>query len=148
MGEGPAFSASAWRVKARDGWIGWSDGARRENLPRVVSNSRFLICPWVKVQNLASHVLGQAWRGLRADWQERYGFEPVLLETFVDRSRFSGSFIGPPIGSLGKTSGRGRQDREKTFPLSEKDVYVYRLSKKAREVLCHAASKKSRASHA
>ena len=61
---GLAFSASAWRVKARDEWIGWSDRARKENLHKVVSNSRFLILPWVKVQNLASHVLGQACAGL------------------------------------------------------------------------------------
>src|SRR5262245_7792389 len=88
---GLAFSASAWRVKARDRWIGWSDSARKENLHQVVSNSRFLILPWVKVQNLASHMLGQAIGRLRADWQERYGFSPVLLETFVDRSRFNGS---------------------------------------------------------
>jgi hypothetical protein len=139
---GLAFSASAWRVKARDGWIGWSDRARRENLPKVVSNSRFLILPWVKVQNLASHVLGQAIGRLRADWQERYGFEPVLVETFVDRSRFSGaSYRAANWLYAGKTSGRGRQDRNKTFPLSEKDVYVYSLSKKAREVLCSVESK-------
>ena len=139
---GLAFSASAWRVKARDGWIGWSDRARRENLPRVVSNSRFLILPWVKVQNLASHVLAQVIGWLRADWQERYGFEPVLVETFVDRSRFSGaSYRAANWLYVGQTSGRGRQDREKTFPLSEKDVYVYRLRKQAREVLCSAASK-------
>ena len=66
----------------------------------MVSNSRFLILPWVKVQNLASHVLGQAMGRLRADWQERYGFEPVLLETFVDRSRFTAVVIGPPIGFM------------------------------------------------
>ena len=108
---------------------------------KVVSNSRFLICPWVKVQNLASHVLAQAMGRLRADWQERYGFEPVLLESFVDRSRFSGaSYRAANWLYVGKTSGRGRQDREKTFSLSEKDVYVYRLSKKAREVLCSTAS--------
>jgi Domain of unknown function (DUF4338)/Transposase DNA-binding/Transposase Tn5 dimerisation domain len=139
---GLAFSASAWRVKGRDGWIGWSDRARRENLPKVVSHSRFLILPWVKVQNLASHVLGQALGRLRADWQERYGFEPVLVETFVDRSRFSGAcYRAANWLYVGKTSGRGRQDRKKIFPLSEKDVYVYSLSKKAREVLCSAESK-------
>ena len=139
---GLAFSASAWRVKARDGWIGWSDRARRENLPQVVSNSRFLILPWLKVQNLASHVLGQAMGRLRADWQERYGFEPVLVETFVDRSRFSGAcYRGANWLYVGKTSGRGRQDCKKTFSLSEKDVYLYSLSPKAREVLCSAASK-------
>lgn len=139
---GLAFSASAWRVKARDGWIGWSDRARRENLHKVVSNSRFLICPWVKVKNLASHVLGQAIGRLRVDWQERYGFEPVLVESFVDRSRFLGtSYRAANWLYMGKTSGRGRQDREKTFSLSPKDVYVYSLRKKAREVLCSARSK-------
>lgn len=138
---GLAFSASAWRVKARDRWIGWSDQARKENLHQVVSNSRFLILPWVKVQNLASHVLGQAACRLRADWQERYGFSPVLLETFVDRSRFSGSsYRAANWLYLGQTSGRGRQDRGKTFSLSPKDVYVYKLCPKACEVLCRAES--------
>jgi Domain of unknown function (DUF4338)/Transposase DNA-binding/Transposase Tn5 dimerisation domain len=138
---GLAFSASAWRVKARDRWIGWSDRARKENLHRVVSNSRFLILPWVKVQNLASHMLGQAIGRLRADWQERYGFSPVLLETFVDRSRFNGSsYRAANWLYVGQTSGRGRQDRKKTFSLSPKDVYVYKLCQKAREVLCRAES--------
>jgi Druantia protein DruA/Transposase DNA-binding/Transposase Tn5 dimerisation domain len=138
---GLAFSASAWRVKARDHWIGWSDRARKENLHKVVSNSRFLICPWVKVQNLASHVLGQAMGRLRADWQERYGFEPVLLETFVDRSRFLGtSYRATNWLCVGQTAGRGRQDRQKTFSLSRKDVYVYSLRQKAREILCSAGS--------
>ena len=72
----------------------------KKTLHKVVSNSRFLICPWVKVRNLASHVLGQAMGRLRADWQERYGIEPVLLETFVDRSRFWGVLIAPPIGFM------------------------------------------------
>ena len=136
---GLAFSASAWRVKARDQWIGWSDRARKENLHKVVCNSRFLILPWVKVKNLASHVLGQATCRLRADWQERYAFEPVLLETFVDRSRFTGScYRAANWLYSGQTSGRGRQDQKKTFSLSAKDVYLYRLSEKAREVLCSA----------
>lgn len=65
---GLSFSASAWCVKARDQWIGWSHGARKENLHQVVSNSRFLICPWVNVRNLASHVLAKATARLPGDW--------------------------------------------------------------------------------
>jgi hypothetical protein len=138
---GLAFSASAWRVKARDHWIGWNDRARQENLHKVISNSRFLILPWVKVQNLASHVLGQASCRVRADWQERYGFEPVLLETFVDCSRFLGiSYRAANWLCVGQTAGRGRQDRKKTFSLSRKDVYVYSLRQKVREILCSASS--------
>ena len=134
-----AFSAAAWRVKARDQWIGWSDCARQQNLHQVVSNSRFLIAPWVKVKNLASHVLAQSARRLREDWQRRYGFEPVLLETFVESGHFVGtSYRAANWQYVGQSVGRGRQDREKTFALSPKDVYVYPLREKAREVLCAA----------
>lgn len=134
-----AFSAAAWRVKARDRWIGWSDGARRENLAKVVCNSRFLILPWVKVKNLASHVLSKSMRGLGADWQERYGFAPLLLETYVESGRFVGSsYRAANWQRVGQSVGRGRQDRARSFPVPHKDVYVYALSKHAREVLCRA----------
>jgi hypothetical protein len=100
-----------------------------------------LILPWVKVQNLASHVLGQAMGRLRADWQKRYGYEPVLVESFVDQSRFLGtSYRAANWLCVGQTAGRGRQDRKKTFSLSQKDVYVYSLRPKAREILCNAGS--------
>jgi hypothetical protein len=138
---GLAFSASAWRVKTRDQWIGWSDRARKENLHQVVSNSRFLILPWIKVPNLASHVLAKVLGRLRADWQRRYGFAPVLVESFVDQSRFLGtSYRAANWLCVGQTAGRGRQDRKKTFSLGRKDVYVYSLHKQAREILCGAGS--------
>ena len=81
---GLAFGAAAWQLKARDEWIGWSVSARRQNLNRVVANSRLLILPYVRIPHLASHVLGLALRGLRQEWKERYGYEPLLVETFVD----------------------------------------------------------------
>jgi uncharacterized protein DUF4338/transposase-like protein/transposase Tn5 family protein len=134
-----AFSAAAWRVKARDQWIGWSEAARKEHLAKVVSNSRFLILPWVKVPHLASHVLSQVAQRLRADWQERYGFEPVLLESFVERGRFLGTcYRAANWQHVGKSLGRGRQDRTKSFSVPEKDVYVYPLSVKVKEILCQA----------
>lgn len=137
-----AFSAAAWRVKARDRWIGWSDGARRENLSKVVCNSRFLILPWVKVKNLASHVLAKAARTLCADWQERYGFAPVLLETYVESGRFKGSsYRAANWQCVGQSVGRGRQDRARSFSVPHKDVYVYALKKQARKVLCRALTK-------
>jgi hypothetical protein len=137
-----AFSAAAWRVKARDQWIGWSDCARRENLAKVVGNSRFLILPWVKVKNLASHVLAQSMRRLGADWKERYGFAPVLVESFVESGRFKGtSYRAANWANVGQSVGRGRQDRARSFSVPPKDVYVYALSKQAREVLCRAEPK-------
>jgi len=70
---GLAFSAAAWQLKARDGWIGWTAAARRQNLSRVIANSRFLIRPELEVPDLASHVLKLALGRVVGDWQQRYG---------------------------------------------------------------------------
>ena len=134
---GLAFSAAAWHVGARDEWIGWSEAARRENLPRVVCNSRFLIIP--RVAHLASHVLSMAVGRLQKDWVQRYGWVPVLLETYVDRDRFRGTcYRAANWQKVGATKGRGRQDRERSHAVAIKDVYVYSLQKDARAVLCAA----------
>ncbi|MDZ4345277.1 MAG: DUF4338 domain-containing protein [Candidatus Binatia bacterium] len=134
-----AFSAAAWRVKAREQWIGWSDTARQNHLEKVVCNSRFLICPWVRVPHLASHVLAKSSRRLGADWQERYSLAPLLLETFVERGRFRGTcYRAANWVYVGKSQGRGRQDRTKSFSLGAKDLYVYPLRKRVRDVLCAA----------
>jgi hypothetical protein len=134
---GLAFSAGAWRVEARDRWIGWSEEARKRHLEKVVCNSRFLILPQVQVPNLASHVLSLSAKRLPRDWFERYGFEPVLLETFVERDRFHGScYRAANWQYVGSTCGRGRQDRERMNSVPVKDVYVFALRQDAREVLC------------
>jgi hypothetical protein len=134
---GLAFSGSAWRVEARDRWIGWSEEARKSHLGKVVCNSRFLILPQVKVTNLASHVLSLAAKRLPEDWLERYGFEPVLLETFVERERFQGTcYRAANWQYAGSTRGRGRQDRDRRCAVPIKDVYVFPLRQEAKEVLC------------
>jgi len=134
---GLAFSAAAWTVEGRDRWIGWSDGARRKHLDKVVCNSRFLILPQVKVPHLASHVLSLCAKRLPQDWVERYGVEPVLLESFVERERFKGScYRAANWQYVGSTSGRGRQDRDRSCSVAVKDIYVYPLRKHARQMLC------------
>lgn len=136
-----AFSAAAWQVSARDQWIGWSREARQKNLSRVVNNSRFLILPWVRVSHLASHVLALAVRRLAGDWQARYGYEPVLLETFVEKGRFRGtSYRAANWVHVGSSAGRGRQDRRNEAAVSVKDIYVYPLAARAREQLCEGAT--------
>lgn len=123
------FSSPAWRLAARDRWIGWDDATRLRNLQRVVSNSRFLILPWVRVKNLASRVLSQAVRCLARDWPQRYGVEPLLVETWVDAQRFRGtSYRAANWQLLGTTSGRGRMDREhRRHGRAPKTVLVYPL---------------------
>jgi len=133
---GLAFSAAAWRLESRDEWIGWADPARRENLNRVVANSRFLIAPHVKVANLASHVLGLAVRRIRSDWMDRYGEDPVLIETFVETQRYRGTcYRAANWIEVGETKGRGRQDRQNRQDVPVKKVLLYALDPQAREVL-------------
>jgi hypothetical protein len=127
------FSSPAWRMAARDAWIGWDDATRQRNLQRVVNNSRFLILPWVRVKNLASMVLSQAARRVCGDWPRRYGVEVLLLETLVDTSRYSGHcYQAANWIRLGETSGRGRMDREHLrHGAAPKTVLVYPLMKDA-----------------
>jgi hypothetical protein len=132
-----AFGSAAWRVRARDEFIGWSEPARRANLGAVVSNSRFLIAPQVKVKNLASHVLGMSARVVGRDWEARYGIRPVLLESFVQRGRFAGtSYRAANWVHVGASRGRGRQDRGHAAEEPVKEVYVYPLQGHWREDLC------------
>jgi hypothetical protein len=138
---GLAFSAAAWQVAVRDRWIGWNVAARRQNLPQVIANSRLLILPQVRVPDLASHVLGQAVRRVAADWPARYGYAPLLVETFVEAARFPGTcYRAANWVEVGQTRGRGRQDRTHQRAVPVKRVFVYALAAQARARLCTAAA--------
>lgn len=123
------FSSAAWRMAVRDRWIGWDDQTRARNLQQVVNNSRFLILPWVEVKNLASRVLSLAARRMPGDWRQRYGVEPLLIETLVDPARYRGScYLAANWIELGQTSGRGRMDRfHQRNGVAPKRVLVYPL---------------------
>jgi hypothetical protein len=103
----------------------------------VVNNARFLILPWVKVSNLASWILGSCARRLPCDWEQHYGYRPVLLETFVDRTRFRGTcYEAANWQYLGDTKGRGKLDRHHRAQVPVKKVYVRPLIETFRGVLC------------
>jgi hypothetical protein len=123
------FSSPAWRLAARDRWVGWDDAQRARALQRVVNNSRFLLLPWVQVRNLASTVLARAARRIVEDWQALYAVRPLLLETLVDTARFAGTcYRAANWRELGTTSGRGRMDRNhERHGAAPKAVFVYPL---------------------
>jgi hypothetical protein len=135
------WSSAAWKMVARDRWIGWSSEQRVRNLPLVVNNSRFLLLPWVRVQGLASKILGQAARQLPGDWQRLYGYRPLLLETLVEEERFRGiCYRAANWIALGRTQGRGRMDREHRSPLRPKLLFVYPLGRNVQQRLCQATA--------
>lgn len=130
------FSAAAWKVQPRDTWIGWSAARQKENLHLIVNNSRFLILPWVNAKNLASHILSLCAKQLPGDWQQSYGYTPVLMETFVEKDRFVGTcYKAANWTCVGITKGRGKLDRTKQFALPIKDIYLYPLTKQFRQAL-------------
>ena len=130
------FAASAWSCAPRDAHIGWDAPTRKARLHLVVGNARFLILPEVRVPNLASHVLSRVARRLRTDWQDAYGYAPVLLETFVETGRFTGaSYKAANWTLVGRTKGRGKLDRTNEHALAVKDIYLYPLHRNYRAIL-------------
>jgi hypothetical protein len=132
------WTSPAWRMRARDAWIGWNDEQRQHNLQRIVNNGRFLILPWVRVKGLASKILALSARQVPRDWECRYGHRLLLLETLVDAARFRGTcYRAANWIHVGQTAGRGRMDREhKAHGQAVKDIYVYALVRAARQRLC------------
>lgn len=131
------LSGPAKALTARDRWIGWDDRQRLKNLPWVLNNSRFLLFPWVKVVNLASHVLGQLARRVGDDWQRRWGYRPVLLETFVDPAHFHGGcYRAAGWDLLGRTTGDGLVRPGKQYQTSPKLIFAKPLQADFRRLLC------------
>ena len=131
------FGACAWQVQARDRYIGWTDRQRRAGLPRVVNNARFLILPWVQCPGLASRILSGILKPLRSDWRLRYGYQPVLLETFVETPRFTGTaYRAANWLWLGRTRGRGKLEKHHRQIAPLKDIWVYPLHRNFRQILC------------
>jgi hypothetical protein len=122
------FSAAAWTCAPRDTFIGWDAATRKKNLHLVVNNARFLIL--AQLPNLASRILSRVVRRIASDWQARYGFEPILLETFVEKERFTGTcYKAANWISVGDTKGRGKLDVRNERKLPVKSVWLYPLRK-------------------
>lgn len=131
------FGAAAWKVAPRDRLIGWSPEQRQQRLHLLVNNARFLILPWVVCPNLASKILAMAARRMPEDWHQRYGYRPVLLETFVETGRFIGTcYRAANWRRVGRTQGRGKLDSKHQAKIATKDIWLYPLSKDFKNQLC------------
>lgn len=133
---GLSVSAPARRLSARDAWLGWSDGKRGAQLEGIVCNSRFLIMPGVAVKNLASHALGLLVRRIAADWRQRYGISPWLMETYVEATRAGTVYRAANWIEVGLTRGRGRQDGDHAAAVPLKRVFLRVLDQAALTRLC------------
>jgi hypothetical protein len=131
------FGAAAWQVRDRDRFIGWDHARRRVQLHRIVGNSRFLLLPWVRCPHLASKLLAMSARRLAPDFRERYGYSPVLVESFVEEGRFQAtSYRAANWRRVGWTQGRGKKGQWDEPRLPRKSIWVYPLHRRFRQILC------------
>lgn len=117
------------QLKSRDQWIGWDQRQREANLHLIINNVRFLILPWVSIRNLASKLLSLSTKIVPDHWQKLYNYRPLLIETFVEKQRFSGtSYQAANWIYLGQTRGKGRSGMNYYDHGIIKDIYVYPLT--------------------
>ena len=92
--------------------------------------------PWIQSKNLASKILALAARRIPDDWQRRYGYRPVLMETFVDQERFTGTcYKAANWRYMGQTQGRGKLGPSGKQSVPIKDLWLFPLESKFRRLL-------------
>ena len=136
-----AWCSSLFRIHCRDQFLGWSREAKSENIRFMANNSRFIILPWVRIKNLASHLLALSVRELSQDWLSFYDHPLYLLETFVDTDRFAGTcYRAANWIWVGQTKGYAKKGWF-YYHGRKKGVYVYPLVDDYRDRLCSCKEK-------
>jgi hypothetical protein len=131
------FGSAAWSCRDRDIYIGWGKEQRKHRLNWITNNVRFLVLPWVRVPHLASHILSLITKRISTDWEQKYGHPVLLLETFVEISRFRGvCYRAANWIRIGRTTGRGRDGGHHNAILPVKDIYLYPLDPDYKSKLC------------
>ena len=132
-----AWGGAAWKTAPRDQWIGWEAAVRERRLHFLANNTRFLILPSAAGRkNLASKVLGLTLQRLSRDWQRRYGHPLLLVETFIDPARFTGTcYRAAGWIPLGLTRGYARHAAGYIAHGQPKQIFVRPLRPDARQHL-------------
>jgi len=131
------WTGALWHLKSRDQWIGWDAPLRSERLQLLVHQARFLVLEQTREPNLASQMLGAAVRDLPAQWEQLYGYRPLLAETFTEPESHAGTCYKAagwePVGLSGKD---GRHYAEKLpQELRPKKLWLKALHPQARQLL-------------
>ena len=139
-----SFSAAALKCAVRDQWIGWRYRHQTGRLKLLANNSRFLILPDWHRPNVGSRLLSLCLKRLSDDWQAKYGHPILLVEIFVDPTRFfvdptrfySGVYRASNWQLLGETRGFRRTTRGYSPQIShDKQVFVKALHRHAQSLL-------------
>ena len=131
-----SYNQASLKLGVREEYVGWSQSEKQEQLPHIVNNNRFLILPWVKVKNLASYLLSQTFKMLKKDWLNKYGFEPYMIETFVDLNRNKGiCYRAANWVYIGQTKGFAKVGKAFVYHGNPKGVYIYVLNRNLKHII-------------
>lgn len=136
-----SYNRAALKVGVRDSFVGYDEDGKKAFLKHIVNNNRFLILPWVKIKNLASYLLSQTLKRLKTDWVKMYGTYPLLVETFVDSTKYKGTcYKAANWIYLGETKGFSKEGNTFVYHGNKKAVYLYILNKDYKSLVpvpCH-----------
>jgi Domain of unknown function (DUF4338)/DDE_Tnp_1-associated len=132
------WGPACYALKDRDLWIGWSVPQRVQRLKLIVQNRRFLLLTDKgQAPNLASQVMGAALRALPGQWLERFGYRPLLAESFTDPEAYAGTcYKASNWEPVGTTAGYSRH-RADFYVANErpKRLWLRELSAQGRQQL-------------
>ena len=134
-----AWGPACLHIKDRDRWIGWNRLQRAERLKLVVQNRRYLLLTEKGQEpNLASQALALAVRALPGHWQKRFGYRPVLAESFTDMELFQGTcYRASGWEPVGKSAGFSRHRADFYVPNDRpKKLWLKPLCPDAKAILC------------
>lgn len=132
------WGPACYALKDRDNWIGWSKVHRLERLKLVVQNRRFLLLTDKgQSPNLASQAMGAALRALSGQWLERFGYRPLLAESFTDPEAYAGTcYKASNWEAVGMSAGHSRHRADFYVPNDRpKKLWLRPLCPQGREEL-------------
>ncbi|MEO8429211.1 MAG: Druantia anti-phage system protein DruA, partial [Verrucomicrobiota bacterium] len=132
------WGPACYALKDRDLWISWSVPQRVERLKLIVQNRRFLLLtPKGESPNLASQAMGAALRVLPEQWCQRFGYRPLLAESFTDPEAYAGTcYKASNWEAVGHSAGYRRHRADFYIPNDRpKRLWLRPLVPEARQLL-------------
>ena len=132
------WGPACYALKDRDRWISWSVPQRIERLKLIVQNRRFLLLtPKGAAPNLASQSLALAVRALPDPWRQRFGYRPLLAESFTDPEAHAGTaYKASNWEPVGFSAGYRRHRADFYVPNERpKKLWLYPLAPDAKALL-------------
>ena len=133
------WGPAALKLKDREKWIGWNAALAAERLKLIVQNRRYLLLHEKGEEpNLASQALAAACRSLPAQWQEQFGYTPLLAESFTDPESYRGTcYKAGGWEPVGMSAGCSRHRADYFVPNERpKRLWMKELCPRARAKAC------------